>query len=229
MTVSDAGSQSQNQKSALFVTITPKTREFFKKCGKDVRQQYEDQDDVEIDEIHELIQDFNKKNKKRKPVLMHEVLEGCQTTQRIPAPAPELSEVEEMRARAAERQYQKSIEKSKPTLRSHERDMSDVSVASKTSAFAGHFVIAFAGAFALGYYFIETFVDPENFTLKAIAGGITSFLTLIIEAVLFIIYEEKQRIKKERAEKERTTVNKTSSTKKVVPLPKKDSHAKKVD
>ena len=197
MTASDRRGSS----GALYVSITPATREFFKKCGKETRRKYEEKDDIEIDEVNELINVFNnrKENRKRKPVLMHEVLEGCQTTQRIPSVQPELSEVEQMRLRGAERKYQKSIEGAAPKPRSHEADMSDVSIASKTSAFAGHFIISFAGAFALGYYFVETFVDQDDFTLKAIVGGVSSFLTLIVESALFILYEEKQRIRRDKA------------------------------
>ena len=211
--------------SALFVNITPTAREFLEKCDKQTQQKYEAAESIDIDEIKELIDAYNaksedkssgKKKQKFKPVMMHEVLEGCQATHRVAAARPDMTPIEEMRALGAERRYQRQIAGVKPIQRSHEQAMSDVSLASKTSAFAGHFVVSFAGAFALGYYFVENFYDPENFELKIISGGVVSFVTLIIEAILFILYEEKERMRKDMIRKYKSLQNDAS-------LPKKET------
>ena len=228
--------------SALYVNITPKAREFLEKCDRQTQKKYEGAESIDIDEIKDLIDAHNakhedksggsKKSKQKfKPVMMHEVLEGCQATHRVEAPRPQMSELEEMRALGAERRYQQSIKGCKPIQRSHEQAMSDVSLASKTSAFAGHFVVSFAGAFALGYYLVENFYDPENFELKIICGGVVSFFTLIIEAILFILYEEKERMRKDMAKKYKSMQNDASLPKRetLLEAPQKSIQAKKED
>merc|ERR1711920_1200026 len=70
--------------------------------------------------------------------------------------------------------------------------------------FATQVLVAFIGAFLLGYFFIETFVAPENFNAKVIAGAGCSFCTLLLESVLFVVHESKdQMIQEHRAKLDR--------------------------
>merc|ERR1712216_738055 len=67
-------------------------------------------------------------------------------------------------------------------------------------------IVAFIGAFALGYFFVETFVDYHNQTAKVLAGSACSFATLLLEVTLFVVHEQKEEMiqKKRQAEKHQT-------------------------
>ena len=104
-----------------------------------------------------------------------------------------MSEIELMRKRAEERKYQKSIANIRLGKGVGKLGAaSDVKSASESISFASHFIFAFASSFLLGYYFAEYGLGITNDPHKYIAGGIASFLTLIIESLLFIIREEKR-------------------------------------
>eukprot|EP00439_Symbiodinium_sp_Y106_P082300 s25_g21.t1 len=57
--------------------------------------------------------------------------------------------------------------------------------------FGTQVIVAFIGAFLLGYYFVETFVAPDSFNAKVIAGAACSFATLLLETLLLVIHEHK--------------------------------------
>lgn len=58
---------------------------------------------------------------------------------------------------------------------------------------AGNFILSFIGAFLGGWYVCENFIDPDSLGKKAMCGGFFSFVTLVMECVLFIIRDEKER------------------------------------
>eukprot|EP00398_MALV-I-01_sp_L67-1_P000544 gene544-439_t len=207
--------------SALYVNITPKAREFLAKLGNRTKKKYKNDEEIDIDDMKNLIDKYNEEHEAN--IMMHDILEGCHATTHKRSSRQDLTPLEEMRALSDERKYQKQIEGVKPAIRkSHDESMSEVGLASKTTAFAGQFVMSFAGAFALGYYFVETFIDPNGFEAKIIAGGVVSFFTLILEAILFIIYEEKERMRKQIAAKKENRANRAA-------IPKKNAKAKKED
>merc|ERR1712014_533014 len=73
------------------------------------------------------------------------------------------------------------------------------------SNFGLQVIVAFIGAFCLGYFFVETFVDQHSHTKKVLAGAGCSFVTLLIEVILFVVHEQKQdmiRKKKQQVEHE---------------------------
>merc|ERR1712087_771256 len=64
-------------------------------------------------------------------------------------------------------------------------------------------IVAFVGAFLLGYFFVETFIDQDNVTKKVIAGAFCSFCTLLLETCLLMVHESKEEmIKKKNQERE---------------------------
>ena len=82
----------------------------------------------------------------------------------------------------------------------HAKSQSDLKEMSKNMSYAYHFILSFGGGFLFGYYFCQIFI-VDKFELKIAAGGISSFLTLIMEVVLFLVSDWKEQRKNERATK----------------------------
>merc|ERR1712139_631018 len=118
--------------------------------------------------------------------------------------------------RSEERAYQNSVSNLKPLQKSkkagddHANDLSGYKWATN---FGMQVIVAFIGAFALGYYFVETFVDPDYTTGKVLAGAGCSFATLLLEVVLFVIHDQKEEmIKKKRQAQAFESQNKRDRT-----------------
>merc|ERR1712129_174952 len=132
--------------------------------------------------------------------MMHELLEGSEVVDRVCALLPELTELEKLRLRSQERAYQRSVEHLRPIQKSRQAaEDNDLSGFKWATNFGLQVIVAFIGAFALGYYFIETFVAPDNATVKVLTGLGCSIFTLILEVTLFMVHEQKEEmIKKKR-------------------------------
>jgi hypothetical protein len=138
-----------------------------------------------------------------------------------------MTEMERLRAVAEERSYQRSVDGLKPKANSNWGE--EIRAASRSTATATNFIVSFIGAFAFGYYAIEIFVDATDSTLKCVVGGISSFLTLIIESVLFIVAEEKAARKEKRKEKKRRRFEERKIEAEAENLPEKPEQEKKTD
>ena len=171
----------------LYVSISPELKEFL----SIEKIQYKD-DKIEIDELYKLVSARNAKSAEF--VDMADLLANSVVLSRLQEPGKTGSELEQMRRKAEERKYQRSIGKSLAKV----NVSTDVKAASESIAFATHFILAFISAFLLGYYAGEYVWGLEE-TGKYICGGAVSFSTLILESVLFILRDNKQKM--DRAEK----------------------------
>merc|ERR1711977_703660 len=92
--------------------------------------------------------------------------------------------------------YQRMVSGVSPTwAKKLSKEKSDFQTGVKFATnFATQVVVAFIGAFALGYFFVETFVDPDSFTTKVIAGAGCSFFTLLLETCLLVVHEQKEEM-----------------------------------
>jgi hypothetical protein len=122
-------------------------------------------------------------------------------------------QLENMRARAEERRYQKMIGKNGTAKLTVAKELKEMN---EGMSFALHFIIVFIASFAVGYYLYEIFGDAgmdktpmvmiseEVFSSfqKFASGGICCFISLVIECIVYILYEErKQRIDHRSREK----------------------------
>ena len=191
-------------KQKLYMSVTDELREFLLPImGQDKVPKC-----IEIDELYTAVVNYNQKNCETKTVNINDLLKNSRIMYRSTEPSEErtgnLSELELMRRRADERKYQKSIANIKLGGGSglgKSGAVSDVKSASESISFASHFIFAFASSFLLGYYFAEYGLGLTNDSHKYIAGGAASFLTLIIESLLFIIREEKRTRSPKKASK----------------------------
>ncbi len=140
------------------------------------------------------------------PLSLEEAMTLCSVIRKEELPNPEwdaLSEIEKMRLKGDERQYQrmvKSITALGDTANSYQFG-NGLKEASKAFGLAGNLIVAFIGAFLCGWFLCETFIDSEDISKKAVLGGICSFFTLILEAILLILRDEKN-CRKEKYYKE---------------------------
>ena len=149
---------------------------------------------IEVDEIYQHVAEFNKACPfQTQGVDVADLLKDSQIVYRTndSTSSRSMSEMEQMRAQAEERRYQRSI--SNLGISSNLLSMkSDVRSASESISFATHFILAFISAFLVGYYLGEYVFDFRTEEYKYILGGACSFATLILESILFIIREEKK-------------------------------------
>jgi len=165
------------------MSITPAMEELLKRTTETIPNA------IEVDYLYALALKHS--------IDINKLLDGSEVVYRLAAAdqKAELSELEHMRRRAEERKYQKSIASVSRILLAGKGEKSPFKSASESIAFATHFIFAFASAFLAGYYFAIYGLETESDAIKYMCGGAASFMTLIIEALLFIIREEKQERK----------------------------------
>jgi len=212
------------------VSITPTLRAFLN-AYEDTREKYEGVDEIDIDEVYALVgkraAGCNASDGDEQPRIDH-LLKGTQVKRRIAQARRPMTEMERLRALAEEKSYQRRIDDLKPKGTSNWGE--EIRAASRSTATATNFIVSFVGAFLFGYYVIEIFLDANDFTLKCVVGGISSFLTLIIESILFIVAEEKAARKEKRKEKKRRrTEEKKLEPDEAEDLPEKPEEEKKDD
>ena len=153
---------------------------------------------IEIDELYTAVVNYNQRHcdmvSSGEPIDINHLLKESRIVYRSNEEEQRSakSELELMRMRAEERKYQKSIANLSSTILTTNGASTDIKSASDSVSFATHFIFAFASAFLLGYYFAEYGLGITTDSYKYICGGAASFLTLIIESLLFIIREEKR-------------------------------------
>jgi len=149
-----------------------------------------DDESVDMDEVYRLASEHEKLGGEQ--VKVHELLEGAEVLNRIPAEAPPMTELEEMRLKSEERKYQRSVQGVAPLYGRKKNEGFDVAGFSFATNFGTQVIVAFIGAFLLGYFFVETFVSQDNNVLKVIAGAACSFCTLLLETCLLMVHESKE-------------------------------------
>ena len=171
----------------IYMHPTPLMEDMFRKTGRRIPSS-----GIEIDDIYTAVAAYNESHE---PVDISAVLEGSTVVKKESSPTTvaNLSEMELMRLRAEERRYQRSIS-SIPVLRV--KGKSEFKSMSESIAFASQLVLAFGSAFLCGYYLGEYFFNFEKAEYKYMLGGACSFLTLILESLLFIIRDSKQQMVK---------------------------------
>ena len=173
-------------KQKIYMSVTDEMREFLESSKTTIPNC------IEIDELYTAVVSHNQT--KSNFVNINDLLKNSKIMYRRTegTGGEKFSELEIMRRNAEERKYQKSISNIKLGGKSVTGASSDVKSASESLSFASHFILAFASSFLLGYYFAEYALSVTDESYKYIAGGAASFLTLIIESLLFIIREEKR-------------------------------------
>jgi hypothetical protein len=175
--------------STMYISVSEELREYLKKSKY---RDYSTIEKIEVDEVYRSVIKHTKRAKQR--VEVSKLIENCTIIERGSAPSEPLTEIELMRRRAEEKRYQRMVSSVLKTGNPAGVG-SDVKSASESISFASHFILAFAGAFLCGYYFAEYFLLAEKSEIKIICGGVFSFITLIVESVLFIVREEKSERK----------------------------------
>jgi hypothetical protein len=160
-----------SEMSRLYVSITPALRA--------LRPDLEGEE-VEIDEVYTLAEG--------RGVGVQELLEGSVVRRRVHAPPAPLTELEALRQRSGERRYQRLAS---CCPKGGAGFAEEVKAMSTATALAGHFILAFVGAFVLGYYFTEVILGVEGHAVKVLAGGGCCAVTMVLEVMLFIIREER--------------------------------------
>ncbi|CAL1135646.1 unnamed protein product [Cladocopium goreaui] len=192
--------------SQVFVSIPDALRQFLSsECRAEGAKEVAQQSACELDELYRLADEHLKLT--QEPVKMHELLATAEVVERREVPAlgedgEPLSELEQMRAASQERAYQRMVDGVAPlTGQRRTEPLPHQQGLRFATNFGTQVIVAFIGAFLLGYYFVETFVAPESFNAKVIAGASCSFATLLLETFLLVIHEQKQTIMEKKREK----------------------------
>mmetsp|Transcript_52202 Transcript_52202/g.151981 ORF Transcript_52202/g.151981 Transcript_52202/m.151981 type:complete len:255 (+) Transcript_52202:133-897(+) len=184
----------------VFVSVTPAVTEFLKTCRAAGASKLKGQDAVDMDELYRLADEHARLG--GAPVQIHELMEGAEVVSRRPADGPALTDLERLRLEAQERSYQRMVQGVAPLAGAQRRK--DDAAHHKGFQWATNFglqvIVAFIGAFLLGYYFVETFVAPDNGVAKAVAGAACSFATLLLETCLLVIHDSKEQMISKKAE-----------------------------
>lgn len=182
----------------VFVSVTPEVRDFLKKCRMKGAQDRAEDEAIDIDELYRYIDDHNKHGDS--PVPIQEIMAKSEVVSRRHLSEEPLTELEQMRAESRERAYQASVKGCTP-LHKVTRVESNKEPIRFATNFATMALVAFAGAFAFGYFFVENFVAPGRFEAKIIAGAFCSFFTLILESVLFVLRDQKKLMREAEEQK----------------------------
>ncbi len=174
--------------------VTPEISEFLRANMK-LKKEAEAAS-IDLDHICSLVATFNSKNPKLASVDLAKLLESSSISHRVRRPTQQApaTEIESIRKRAQERQYQKSVAGVVPTR--EEGAASDFKSMGDSISFASHFILAFVSSFLAGYYLAEYVMGITEPTIRYIIGGAASFLVLIVESVLFILQENRRTSKK---------------------------------
>lgn len=186
--------------SQVFLSVTPEMRSFLSTSNAKGVEDWANEDAIDMDELYKLVEEHNQGG--GDIVKIHELMENTEVVERRHVQSAQLTELESLRLRSQERAYQNSVKGLTP-VRSNGTTQTGIDV--KGMKFATNFgmqvIVAFIGAFLLGWYFVETFVAPDNMVAKALAGAGCSFCTLLLESALFVVHEQKQEmLAKKRAE-----------------------------
>jgi len=203
----------------LFVSVTPSIRQFLETIPNEARGGNTPDasvESVDIDELYRLAAEQSERSGKN--VCVHELLAGAEIVERREANGPALSDLERLRLQSEERKYQQMVRGVAPLTGAKAKQQQGLSPAngfSFATNFATQVAVAFIGAFALGFYFVETFVAPGNFEAKVIAGAFCSFATLLLETLLLVIHAQKEEmIEQKRHQQEERGKRRPAATKK---------------
>uniref|UniRef100_A0A7R9ZZ97 Endoplasmic reticulum-based factor for assembly of V-ATPase n=1 Tax=Pyrodinium bahamense TaxID=73915 RepID=A0A7R9ZZ97_9DINO len=182
----------------VFVSITPEVRTLLSGCcAEGAAQRHAGTDSIELDELYRLADQYNQSSSS--PVRIHELLAHAEVVERREACSAPLSELEHMRLESQERQYQQMVRGVAPLTKTKSREPGAHQHGLRFATnFATQVAVAFIGGFLLGYYFVETFVAPDSFTAKVIAGSLCSFATLLLETFLLVVHEQKKEMIEQR-------------------------------
>ncbi|KAF4661940.1 hypothetical protein FOZ61_002862 [Perkinsus olseni] len=173
-----------------------------------LRKVYRHRDSIDLDDLCKMVEDHNERvnHEKRSSFVLADVMKNCKVVARLNNDEEMLSKLtplERMRAEAAERKYQRSIganlkgaSRLNFVAAAHRREgvstvAEEVKGVSENISTALHFIMAFLGSFAFGYYFIKIFREYMDPTYRYLFGGFCCVLTLFVEALLFIVRDQK--------------------------------------
>mmetsp|Transcript_87760 Transcript_87760/g.281834 ORF Transcript_87760/g.281834 Transcript_87760/m.281834 type:complete len:175 (-) Transcript_87760:318-842(-) len=137
--------------SQVFVSVTPALRSFLRDCRVTSARKSADDESVDMDEVYRLASEHEKLGGEQ--VKVHELLEGAEVLNRIPAEAPPMTELEEMRLKSEERKYQRSVQGVAPLYGRKKNEGFDVAGFSFATNFGTQVIVAFIGAFFAGLFF----------------------------------------------------------------------------
>ncbi|KAF4730006.1 hypothetical protein FOZ62_012444, partial [Perkinsus olseni] len=178
------------------VSISDEVRYFLNSQPAALRKVYRHRDSIDLDDLCKMVEDHNERvnHDKRISFVLADVMKNCKVVARLNNDEEMLSKLtplERMRAEAAERKYQRSIgadlkgaSRLNFVAAAHRREgvstvAEEVKGVSENISTALHFIMAFLGSFAFGYYFIKIFreyMDPTYVRIRATRDGLSSTL-----------------------------------------------------
>ncbi|KAL8426094.1 hypothetical protein ACSSS7_008259 [Eimeria intestinalis] len=164
--------------SRLLIEVTPKIRKFLEAHVPPKRRKAMNvQDRIDLDVLQDLVQAANKK-KPHSRINMADLVEDSQVVERIEPPKVSLDALsfsERLRLMAEERRHQAAV-----------RSLMGV------NALLGLFLTF------LGGYWAAFYCGLESFQTRVVVGLVCSVVCLIVEVLLFVIHDERQRVRAKR-------------------------------
>ncbi|KAL8272957.1 hypothetical protein Esti_003125 [Eimeria stiedai] len=183
--------------SRLLIEVTPRIRKFLETHVPPKRRKAMNiQDRIDLDALQDMVQVANKK-KPHPKINMADLVEDSQVVESIKPPKVSLDSLsfsERLRLMAEERRHQaavRSLWKQAPDRQDTFADLNK-SLAMGVNALLGLFLTF------LGGYWAALYCGLENFQSRVVVGLVCSVVCLIVEVVLFVIHDERQRVRAKR-------------------------------
>lgn len=186
--------QQQPTGSRLLIEVTPRIRTFLEtRVAPETRKELMVSDRIDLDVLQRLVIAANKKEDGPK-VNMAELVEASQVVERIEGPKfclNKLSFSERLRLEAEERRHQAAVR----SLWGERSDRQDCFADINKSLAMG--VNALLGIFLtfLGGYWAALYCGVGSFQTRVVIGLVCSICCLIVEVLLFVIHDERQRLR----------------------------------
>eukprot|EP00920_Eleutheroschizon_duboscqi_P014361 GHVT01033349.1.p1 GENE.GHVT01033349.1~~GHVT01033349.1.p1 ORF type:complete len:339 (+),score=77.32 GHVT01033349.1:1720-2736(+) len=212
----------------MWVEVTPRIRNFLQQAepaktpqAPDAKQLKQHQA-VDFDVLTRMVSLHNKAVGPGEAVRLHQLMEGSAVLGREPARSSlgSLSELEQLRAQAQERKYQRSVSALLPSRKrgggpagagAAGQPTGDVfndyrkSLAIGVNALVGLF-LTFAGGFWAAEY-----AGVQTLSTRLLVGLVMSFVCLLVEVFLLILHDERQRGRRAAASTPPATVPRSFS------------------
>jgi len=177
----------------VLVSVTPAAKAFLETCKVPDAAKLAGELSIDLDELYRLADEHARLG--GEPVRIHELMEGSEVVGRRAAQEPEMTELERMRLESQERSYQRMVQGVTPMNAKKRKEHSEQMAGFQWATnFGTQVLVAFVGAFLLGYYFVETFVAPDSMSIKVVAGAACSFATLLLETCLLVVHDSKEQM-----------------------------------
>lgn len=123
-----------------------------------------------------------------------DITTACRITRQEEKEEVEISEMELLRRKSSEKEYQKNISNVRPAATAITA-RNEIRAACGGIGMAGHSIVSFIWAFFCGYYLSDFLGGIKGPALQALSEGVLSFRTLLLEAALFLIRNSRSVLK----------------------------------